>query len=123
MALSAYYTDPTTRDIRYLDFLADVEDHIRPLEKATGTLVFDGTRRSTGTQGAGEMSEKDESLVFSSTISGRSSKYVLRAAPQEAPEFRADSKAPNVEVLLERLKLQTLRERIRFHEFMRFETR
>ncbi|KAA6396043.1 MAG: hypothetical protein EZS28_008427 [Streblomastix strix] len=34
-ALSAYYTDPLTKAVRYQDFLDDIEDRIRPLEKAS----------------------------------------------------------------------------------------
>jgi Ca2+-binding EF-hand superfamily protein len=43
----------------------------------------------------------------------------MKADKPPLPEFRPETKAPNVEVLLERLKLQELRERERFAEFMK----
>ncbi|KAA6313700.1 MAG: hypothetical protein EZS28_055712, partial [Streblomastix strix] len=51
-ALSAYYTDPLTKAVRYQDFLDDIEDHIRPLEKASGAVVFEGARRGSGDSGS-----------------------------------------------------------------------
>lgn len=44
--------------------------------------------------------------------------FVRTVEREPMPEFRAAARAPNIEVLVERLKLQELRERVRFHDLM-----
>ncbi|KAH7826355.1 putative ef hand family protein [Monocercomonoides exilis] len=123
LALSKYYTDPATGDVRYLDFLNDVEDAIAPLEMDAGAEIFRSGRQtstnpagSTSTSGYGERSMKTMNRPLAMK---QASKFTMTTERKMLPEFRPETKAPSIDVLLERMKLQELRERMRLSEFMK----
>ena len=108
--LSQYFTDPSTNDVRYLDFLNDIEEHTAQKSDS------DGTNNNNNSNNNNEYTDGSTTRDF-----GRTRTRFMRTAEKPAlPEFRPQAKAPDVDVLLERLKLQALRERARLSEFMKY---